>query len=1040
MNKKRLLALVGIFGMVLVGCGNKTNTSSSSSKTEGSSSSSQDGSSSSSSSQSGSSSKGSSSTSSSSSSSSSGGSKEVSFYGTIRFYYHDNDASYSNIALWVWENGGAGALYSFNEYDGKDDVGVYCDVNMKAVKMSGAIKGVNFILRNPKNWDGQSNDTYADFSKFSSTIETIDSGERITVYFSKGQGSSLYTFGTKEEALGDYVKSATFSNWTTVHVIGAGTSKERDEKDVGLVSEYKLYAFPASYYAIPEDTRDSAKSSYLVKTGNPNSNSFDITLDSSADLSFGYTIECAFPRNAINYTPVNLGATGLFDTDEFVTKYCYSGDDLGLTWNEEGTVPTFKLWAPTSNAVNLRLYKKGTPSALKQIANVQYDYYLEKPMVRGEHGVWSYSVSDFDTRYHFYTYSIINSLGTVETIDPYAKGSGVNGVRGAIINEAAWDSTDPTNFVSDLEGLTAIDSPSDLTVYETHIRDFTSDSSWVSNKGNRPGTYNAFVEEGTTYTKDGVTVTTGFDSLKELNVNAVQLLPVFDQDNDERVWLEDDNLTYSKLPEYNWGYNPQNYDVVEGAYSSDPETPLIRIKEYKNMIDVLAKNDMRTIMDVVYNHTSTISNNAFGKTVPEYYFMIDSSGNYIDETGVHNTLNTYRTMMSKYVVDSCVFWAKEYGVKGFRFDLMGCLSTATIRAVKDALYAIDPEIVVYGEGWRGSGTSDSGQAGTYQVYKDLGDNGKGSVGAFNDSGRDGLKGNTSYGSVAPSYGFMSQGEADLSDDTMYNAACTYLGENRNMTLNGLATPSYQTVNYVSCHDNYTLYDQLNYCYNAGQGASGDSNPGVADTTLATTAFVLNSQGIAFIQGGEELLRQKIMTSDNPYWDKIESNDYVSLSDGTRLIRNSYAYGDAVNSYKWDRKITFNSYFKKYAEATTTRKELVASGVLGADYSTVIQGTYIKDGTSTKVTRLWDDMVDTSSGSHRAILAAQSEWSKIDATKKDVYVFLGGRMSGNSSSIGCGSGTLKVLYSTVREKGSTITVSDDSFQIGKYEMLIAERIA
>lgn len=372
---------------------------------------------------------------------------------------------------------------------------------------------------------------------------------------------------------------------------------------------------------------------------------------------------------------------------------------------------------------------------------------------------------------------------------------------------------------------------------------------------------------------------------------------------------------------------------------------------------------------------------------------------------------------------------------------MGCLTTATMRAVKDALYDVDPQIVVYGEGWRGSGTPSNDQAGSYQVYRDLGDNGKGSVGCFNDTGRDGLKGNTSYGSVAPSYGFMSQGEGDLSDDTMYNAACTYLGENRSMTNNEnpVATPSYQTVNYVSCHDNYTLYDQLNYCFNAGAGAGSDVNAEIQNAVLGTTAFVLNSQGIAFIQGGEEILRQKLMKKGNPYWDIIEKNDYITLDENTRLVRNSYAFGDEVNAYKWDRKITFNSFYKKYAEATSTRKDLVASGVLGADYGTVIQGTYTKDGNTVKVTRLWDDMVNVTDGKHRAILAAQTEWSKLDSSKKDVYVFLGGRMSGSSATIGCGSGTLKVLYSTSRDKGSSIEVKDNALSIGKYEMLIAERI-
>ncbi|MCI2069420.1 MAG: alpha-amylase family glycosyl hydrolase [Bacilli bacterium] len=968
--------------------------------------------------------------------------------GLVRFYYRNDNANYADRALWIWESGGEGREVVFDNLDKPDDFGIYKDIDLTAAPYQGKkIIALNFIVKFQGTWSGQSQDMNIVFNDYATTLETVGEKQRITVYCTENVNGNYNTYNTKKAALGDSIGSAYFSDWRTIQIKGTGANDERPAEEVGLISRYKLYALPPSYFAAKKIYWSSLKAKYLIKDESPASNSITVTLDNDIDFSVTYYLEAYFPPETESYKYTYVSFNRLFDEQKFVDNYTYEGNDLGLSFDADNN-PTFKLWAPSASIVRLRLYNNPTPTTLGIEGNEGNDYYSPLPMTKGEKGVWSLTPSAAQlTGFSYYTYSVFTGGQENETIDPYAYASGINGARSPILNPTELAKTDPDGFRTSLDNLNTtapIDNAADLTVYEVHVRDFTADETWISNKGYASGTYNAFVEEGTTYTKGGTTVSTGFDSLKELGVNAVQLLPVFDQANDERTYSKTvDGVSKLVSPKYNWGYNPQNYNLVEGAYSSDPFNYATRIKEYKNLIKKCADNGIRVIMDVVYNHMNAINDNPFSKTMPGYFFKYDASGQAIDETGVHNTFNTARKMGSKYVVDSAAFWAKEYGIKGFRFDLMGAIETSTMRGVKDKLYSVDPKIVVYGEGWRGSGESTNTQAGTYQVYRDLADNGKGSVGCFNDCGRDALKGNTTYGSAAPSYGFISQGGTDLNENTLYNAACVYLGENRNITNNTTPqkTRPEQTVNYVSCHDNYTLYDQLNYCYNAGAKADTDENSEVREASLATSAYILMSQGIAFFQGGEEIFRQKIMKPDDPNWDLIDANDYVTMSSGNRLIRNSYAFGDAVNSFKWDRKVTFYNEFLKFKEAIQTRKQLVKDGVLGADYDTYIQGTFNDNGVTRKITRLWDDLVAKGSdNSYRPILAAQTQYSKIDASKKDVYVFLGGRMSGESATIGCGNGTLKVLYSNMRTQGSLITVSGNSLTIYRYEMLIVEREA
>lgn len=987
-----------------------------------------------------------------------GSDEPYAFDGIVRIHYRNHNESYSSKCLWVWLSGVNGQIYEFANNNNPDSYGLWVDFDLQAAPFNEfSLTELSYIVREKSTWDGQTSDTLIEFSKFKPYETTREDGRKqIDVYSFDSGNKKLTLYPTLTEAMGDYIKVAKVNDdWKSIYVEGDGyDTGNGDNSNIGIINAITVYSFPNSYQLLSDTIKEQKKNDYIIYQDAPRKKELNITLKEELVPTNQYLVEVYFVSDMDNVKRANVSFSSLFESEIWKNKYEYEGDDLGLTFKDTSKPnrATFKLWSPLAFDVKLYTYQKSAPLAY-------FDHYVGGTAFKNVYqmkytskGVYE-AVVDLKEEDKFYTYYVSNIEGQFETIDPYAKASGINGIRGAILNNNQWKETDPEGF-SSIRGNTSsypfthINTLNDLDIYEVHIRDFTASNSWVSNNDNRRGTYNAFVEEGTTY--EGVS--TGFDSLKELGVSAVQLLPVFDQDNDERVWLNKDG-TYKKYPTYNWGYNPSNYNVIEGAYASNPEDELNRIKEFKNLVKKCADNDIRVIMDVVYNHVSSVSKSSFTKTMPQYYFKVDENGTYIDQTGCNNTLDSSKGMVERYIINSVCFYAKEYGIKGFRFDLMGCLETSTMRKLKDALYEIDPEIVVYGEGWRGSGFASSTQAGKENVYQYLGDNGKGEVGAFNDGGRNGLKGDTKWADIVPSYGFMGQGPSDLSENTMYDAACTYLGENRHVTQAGIATSPTQTINYVDCHDNYTLYDSLNYMYDGGKNCNNDTNP-IQDAALATMSYVIFSQGAAFIHGGSEFFRQKIMKKDDPNIDLlkdsikahetyIEGDGFeIPGGDGDYLVRNSYQYGDSVNAFDWSRKVKYLSYFDKIKEAISTRKALVKEGRLGVS-NNAIQGSYKdNDGNTKKYSRLWDDLVQRdASNLLRPVLAAQTEFSKMPAsTKLDVYSFLGGRMNEDESIIGIGNGKLRVLYGSKRNKGDIIEISDYKLAISKHEMLFVERIA
>ena len=834
----------------------------------------------------------------------------------VYFHFKEGDVDFDTYGLWIWGTDRAGKVYEVTE---SDDFGPYYKCHPKVdVGEDFTKEGISLLVRTLGSWSYQTSDTYISYEKYRPKLN--ENGEyELHVYFLMSiNGQDLMVFETLEQTMRDKLLEA---------YLDKSLKKIKIQAD-GNISKIYLYRLPTQYFADELNKLYPKITPYLIydnlETGD--SKFAEINLDHDFELNSCYRVGAEFVSDGSYVSYMNVTLDRVFDTTAF-DKLNYDGDDLGasFTRDEAGKVTAthFKVWAPTSYYVRVNIYNYGFSSSQLPEAGpldkLLYDNIAKtKRMTIDEKGVYSCTI-DEDLIGKYYTYTIVNSIGTSETIDPYAYSSGINSKRGLIVDfeyeDAEKMSTPefealPVNW-DGKEGLD-IDSSLDLTITETHIRDVTMDDTWSSNPEDDAlrGTFKGFIKRGTTYTQDGVTVKTGFDHLEELGVNAVQLIPVFDQDNVE----QHEHTTF------NWGYNPQLYNVVEGAYSSDPFDGYSRIKDFRELVAAFANNanHARIIMDVVYNHVSSPSTNALNYTCPKYYFRLNSDGTYREGSGCGNEIRTEAPMMRKFIVNSLTFWAEEYKVKGFRFDLMGLIDIDTLKLAKEKLYEIDPDIVLYGEGWTGDGSwNPDSNAVTDSAYGALyeSDDSKGMVGAFNDAGRDAIRGgNGSWGETytKPTHGFIAQGPEHFDAGRAQKIQDMIKGIHT-----GKGANPEQTINYASCHDNYTLFDQLNWTLSDDGGETEPNIETVARASVAVNATVILSNGVAFINGGEEIFRSKILTDADPDSPNDETTMY-----GKRISHNSYTYSDECNSYKYDRKVQLLEYFNMYKELIALRKELV----------------------------------------------------------------------------------------------------------------------
>ena len=506
--------------------------------------------------------------------------------------------------------------------------------------------------------------------------------------------------------------------------------------------------------------------------------------------------------------------------NSFEAAYTYTGSDLGAVYTKSCT--TLRVWAPTALSVAVNLYRNGDPSQQPEPLN-------QIPMTRDIQGTWVATLEG-DCHGTYYTYLVDGR----EACDPYARTTGINGHRAMIID---LDSTNPQGWETDRDPH-AGHNFTDAVIYELHLRDLSSDpSSGIQNTGK----YLGLTETGT---KNADGIPTGLDHIKSLGVTHIHLLPVYD-------FGSVDETTGG----FNWGYDPVNFNAPEGSYATDPYHGEVRVREFKQMVKGLHDNGLSVIMDVVYNHVFDADAFCMNKIVPGYFSRPGSNG-----SGCGNDTASERSMVSKYIVDSVKYWADEYHIDGFRFDLVGLIDTRTINALMDAVHKTHPNVKFYGEGWSiptavtKEGFAMTTQANAAQVP---------GFAFFNDSLRDALKGSVfdkGTGFISGASGKENAILDALLGQSWWGSTCC-------------PNPS-QTINYASCHDNNTLMDRITMSTPNASWADR-----VKMNKLAAAIYLL-AQGIPFIHAGEEMLRSK------------------PKADGS-FEENSYCSGDAINAIRWD---------------------------------------------------------------------------------------------------------------------------------------------
>ncbi len=553
----------------------------------------------------------------------------------------------------------------------------------------------------------------------------------------------------------------------------------------------------------------------------------------------------------------------------------YEGKDLGLT--KKGNNFTFKVWTPAAHQVRLQLYEEGTGGKPIKV----------KKLKRGKNGEWFVTMGG-KLEGKYYTFQIYAAESGVkdfskkpfgakssckgcywfpETPDPYAYAVGVNGERAMVVD---FEKTNPSNWKDYKRP--ALKSFADIILYELHFRDLSMHpSSGITQKGKYLG-----LTEAGTKTPGGNS--TGLDHIKELGVTHIHLLPSYDY-----LSIDEKNLDKNQ---FNWGYDPLNYSVPEGSYSTNPFDGNIRIREFKQMVKTLHVNGLRVVLDVVYNHTGSTEHSVFNRLTPYYYYRLNDGGKWSDASACGNETASERYMMRKYMVESMMHWAKEYHLDGFRVDLMGIHDIETMNLVAAELQRFDPTIFIYGEGWTAGSSPlpDEKRALKVNTNKLKG------VAAFSDEFRDGVKGHVF---THHAKGFAT-GEPGLEESVKFGIVGAInhpqLSYSKvNYSKAPWANEPVQCINYVSCHDNHTLYDRI-----------VNSNPGITEPEIVglikfTQTMVLTSQGVPFLHAGEEFTRTKFG------------------------VENSFESPDSINQIVWSKKDEHLELFEYHKALIQLRK-------------------------------------------------------------------------------------------------------------------------
>ncbi|MBM7579192.1 pullulanase [Jeotgalibacillus terrae] len=822
---------------------------------------------------------------------------ESNTYSTLIVHYQEDPEIQKDWNLWVWPEGGEGQVH---EFTGEDEFG-----KIASVDLEGSHENIGFIVRTDA-WEKDGGDRWAETEAGVAEV-WIKSGDD-TVYTSPPDGEyrDFPEFNEVDVTLHYYRFDGNYEGWNLWAWLGDGDGQEfqfTGQNDFGLTANFTVASdelFDKVGFIVKKTEGDNAwadrengdrfitkinedgtaevwivqsdsgvyyDSKYIDSTPrivsatideineitlttnlpidtasespgitlngltiadirpfegtDPVTNKVTIETVEDIDLTKTYTIETEFFGDAT----VQVGK--VIRSESFDDMYFYDGDDLGNTYTEEKT--DFRLWAPTASEARLVLYDTWDATEGEEIV-----------MDASEKGTWTSTVEG-DLHNQLYTYKVKIGDEWREAVDPYVRSTSVNGDKGAVID---LDRTNPEGWEEFSKG----ENPEDAIIYELHVRDLSiQPESGIENKGK----YLGVTEKGTTGPEG---YATGLDHILNLGVSHVQFLPIYDYRT-----VDETNLD---TPQFNWGYDPKNYNTPEGSYATDPYDPVVRVKELKEMIHTLHEEDLGVIMDVVYNHMYAVNESNFNQLVPGYYFRYNEDGTLANGTGVGNDTASERQMMQKFIVDSVSYWAEEYEMDGFRFDLMGIHDTGTMNEVREALDEIDPSIIVLGEGWDLNTPLDPELKANQKNAEDME-----RVAHFNDTLRDGAKGSV-WEDTDPGFINGKQGMEDIMRQSVAG------GLDYSDSFATYRDPD-QVVQYVEAHDNLTLWDKLE-----------KTNPDATEDEMKAmhklgSSIVLTSQGISFIHAGQEFMRTK-------------GGDH-----------NSYQSPDSVNQLDWERRAAFN---------------------------------------------------------------------------------------------------------------------------------------
>ena len=724
---------------------------------------------------------------------------------TLKIHYNRADGNYEDWNVWAW----------CNDFAKQFDLVETSDGYIATIEVPLSVTSVSYKVRKG-DWKEQEGERVINLSN-------IVSG--VVHSYANSDGSTRTNMD--EAILGTKVIDVEFDRDTN-EIIVSSSGIIPDAANAFTVADLYDYNNPTIKYTLVEQTGtkcvlsiDEAVKAKNMTTAQALCQSYRVTYGGNKFLA-------RFPN--------------VYNTKEFKDAFTYTGDDLGATYTPEKT--TFKLWAPTAIRVNLKIYDHGSAEEdeygkqPQQWANGNYDE---------TNGVWTFEISG-DLKNKYYTYLVEVNGEVNEVCDPYARTTGVNGKRAMVVD---LDDTDPEGWENDKSPNAGM-SYTDAIIYELHVRDLSIDEE----SGVRDEWKGKFLGLTETGTKNSEGISTGLDHMKDLGITHVHLLPSYDFGSIDETMTEQAKAA-DPDKQFNWGYDPVNYNVPEGSYSTNPSDGNVRVTEMKQMVQTLHQNNINVIMDVVYNHVYNAGDFCFNNIVPDYFSRTNADGSYSNGSGCGNDTASERVMVRKYIVDSVKYWADEYHIDGFRFDLVGLLDAETINMVVDEVHKTHPNVIFYGEGWTMGTAVDPSNTimATQQNARETPE-----FAYFSDTFRDFIKGKNDE----TTWGFIQGATEGDQTGTLMNCFTANTSWIQNPT---------QVINYASCHDNYTLKDKIN-----ATTKNLSESDRIKMNNLAASMYML-AEGIPLIHAGEEMLRTKVDNQGN-------------------IIHNSYNVPDYINSLKW----------------------------------------------------------------------------------------------------------------------------------------------